>query len=133
MNNNDILEALDEAEGTDNAQAVLELLPKWNKTESEFPIDDLIRYVKMHQWEYEDFTFDMENALLAVLPKFVHDIFFDLKEFRDNSRNELTSTCEAFARINAWPRTTQDEKAWCQYKYSFNKYYENSNIHKGEQ
>lgn len=130
MTNQEIITLLKTA--ATNAYAVKDLLPKWDKSES-FPKDDLETCIKMQQWEYKDFDYEMEMIVKEYLPDFMLDVFFDMKEFRSNSRNELTSSCITMSKMYGYPMETQDDKAYCQYKYSFMKYYENSRLNKGEQ
>lgn len=115
-----------------NASAVRVDLNLWDHVD-EFPKDDLMTAIKMHKWKYEDFDFEMERLFRNVLPDFMLDIFFDVKEFRSNSRNELTSSAETYSKIMGYPIETQDDKAYCQYQYSFSKYYENSMLNKPTQ
>lgn len=122
MTNNDILEAFESTICDDNANKVKELIGSWDTTEA-FPIERAIRYIKMQQWSYDRFNFGMESALKKVLPEWFMNVFFDLKEFRSNPRNELTSTCEIVSKINGYPMKTQDDKAFCQYDYSLRKYF----------
>lgn len=128
MTNQEIITLLKTA--ATNANAVKDLLPKWDKSES-FPKDDLETCIKMQQWEYKDFDYEMELIVKEYLPDFMLDVFFDMKEFRSNSRNELTSSCITMSKMYGYPMETQDDKAYCQYKYSFMKYYENSRLNKG--
>ena len=127
MTNQEIITLLKTA--ATNAYAAKEYLPQWDKSES-FPGDDIPTAIKMHQWNYEDFNFEMERIIKNFLPDYMLDVFFDVKEFRSNKRNELTSTCEAYSKIMGYPMETQDDKAYCQYMYSFSKYYENSQLNK---
>lgn len=130
MSNQKILQALQNSEYSENAKTFTSQIGKWDKSET-FPYKDLKQYLKLHQWEYNDFNFENELLIQEFLPAFVLDIFFAMKEFRDNSRMELTSVQETYARIYGYPHKTQDEKAFCLYEYLFNRYYENSEI-KGE-
>lgn len=120
MSNNDIIKELQYADN--NAEAVKKYLPSWNKAEA-FPKDCLETCIKMHTWTYEDFSFKMERLITEYLPAFMLRVFFDMKEFRSNSRNELTSTCTALSKVQGYPMKTQDDKAFCQFKYSFSKYF----------
>jgi len=124
MTNKQILKKLESTEGRENAKAVKELLPQWNLKES-FPDDhnSMMRYIRMHQWDYEDFGFGMEMILTRVFQRYILRSYFDMKEFRSNHRNVLTSTCIALSKMEGLLMNTQDEKAYCLYHYSLNKYY----------
>ena len=111
----------------DNATAVKEYLPQWDKSEP-FPVDTLKQYIKMQFWEYKDFDFEMELLIKEYLPSFMLDIFFEMKEFRSNKRNELSSSVEFMAKLNGFPMETQDDKAFCLYNYMFLRYFENSQL-----
>ena len=130
MTNQQIIEQLKNA--TDNASAVKALLPQWDKSEV-FPEEELETCIKLHKWFYNDFDYEMELILKNYLPQWMMDVFFDMKEFRSNSRNELTSSCATVSKVYGYPMETQDDKAFCQYKYSFAKYLDNSRLNKGEQ
>lgn len=123
--NKEILEILENTNGDENAGQVKEILQLWDKSE-EFPVDQAKRYIKMHEWSYNKFGFSMELALKGVVPEWFMNVFFDVKEFRSNPRNELTSTCEAMSKIQGYPMKTQDDKAFCQYDYSLRKYFNSS-------
>lgn len=130
MSNNNQMILLDLGQANDNAKAVKRLLPKWKKDESDFPIDDIKKYIKMQFWEYKDFDFEMELLIKEYLPDFMLDIFFEMKEFRKNKRNELSSSVEFMAKLNGFPMETQDDKAFCLYNYMFLRYFENSQLNK---
>ena len=115
----------------DNATAVKEYLPQWDKSEP-FPVDTLKQYIKMQFWEYKDFDFEMEEIVREYLPDFMTDIFFEMKEFRRNKRNELSSSVEFMSKLNGYPMETQDDKAFCLYNYMFLRYFENSQLNKGD-
>ena len=85
MTNQQIIEQLKNA--TDNASAVKALLPQWDKSEV-FPEEELETCIKLHKWFYNDFDYEMELILKNYLPQWMMDVFFDMKEFRSNSRNE---------------------------------------------
>lgn len=112
-----------------NATAVKEYLPQWDKSES-FPVDTLKQYIKMQFWEYKDFDFEMEEIIREYLPDFMTDVFFEMKEFRKNKRNELSSSVEFMSKLNGYPMETQDDKAFCLYNYMFLRYFENSQLNK---
>jgi hypothetical protein len=129
MTNQEILTLLKTA--ATNTYAVKEFLPLWDKSES-FPkdFDTLKLCIKMNTWLPEDFDFDMETLVKEYLPDFMLDVFFDMKEFMSNPRNELTTTCRAQSKLYGYPMDTQADKAFCQYDYSLRKYYEHSIINK---
>lgn len=114
-----------------NAQMVVEYLPKWDGAEP-FPVNQLERYIRMNEWTYEDFNIETEMAIRQVLPDYVLDIFFNVKEFRENSRNELLSYQETFARLYGLPYNTQDEKALCVFKCAISRFLNNSEINKSK-
>lgn len=121
MTNKEILEALEkrgeiENNHSYNAEQVALSLCEWDKSEA-FPIDELQRYVRFNEWTFEDFSFENENVIKDVLPAFVLDIFFMVKNFRSNRRNELTSDEKTYAQIKGLPYNTQDEKALCVYEF----------------
>lgn len=120
--NQEILEILENSNGNENAAQVKEIIGLWDKSEA-FPVDQAKRYIKMHEWSYDKFSFFMESEIAKTLPKWFMNVFFDVKEFRSNPRNELTSTCEAMSKIQGYPMKTQDDKAFCQYDYSLRKYF----------
>ena len=122
MTNDEILQMLLEYKHLP-AQTIIPFLYKWNKDEYDFPAADMIKYIPMQTWKYEDFSFDMEKALEFALPQWAIYVFFDIKEFRSNPRNELTSTCEVMAKLHNYPTETQDDKAFCQHDYSLRKYF----------
>lgn len=129
MTNQEILTLLKTA--ATNPYAVKEFLPKWDKSEP-FPsdFDTLKTCIKMNTWFHNDYDFDMEMLVKEYLPNYMLDVFFDMKEFMSNSRNELTTTCRAQSRLYGYPMETQSDKAFCQYDYSLRKYFENSIINK---
>ena len=130
MTNNNQMILVDLGQANNNAEAVKRLLPKWKKDESDFPVDDIKKYIKMQFWEYKDFDFEMELLIKEYLPDFMLDIFFEMKEFRKNKRNELSSSVEFMAKLNGFPMETQDDKAFCLYNYMFLRYFENSQLNK---
>jgi len=121
--NTEILEILEGCNGDENAAQVKEIIGLWDKTEA-FPVDQAKRYIKMQEWSYNKFGFSMEFEIAKTLPKWFLKVFFDMKEFKSNPRNELTSTCETLSKINGYPMKTQEDKAFCQYDYSLRKYFE---------
>ena len=129
MTNQEILTLLKTA--ATNPYAVKEFLPKWDKSEP-FPsdFDTLKTCIKMNTWLHNDYDFDMEMLVIEYLPNYMLDVFFDMKEFISNSRNELTTTCRAQSRLYGYPMETQADKAFCQYDYSLRKYFEHSIINK---
>lgn len=121
--NTEILEILEGCNGDENAAQVKEIIGLWDKSEA-FPVDQAKRYIKMHEWSYNKFGFSTEFEIAKTLPKWFLKVFFDMKEFKSNPRNELTSTCETLSKINGYPMKTQEDKAFCQYDYSLRKYFE---------
>jgi len=115
-----------------NAEAFRNCMGQWNDMEFFFPEVDLRKYIRMNEWTRDDFSFENEQIVMENLPKYMHDIFHEMKEFRDNPRNELTSIQEIYARMVGWPMKTQDEKAFCAYNYTFQRYFKNSTLHKNE-
>lgn len=132
MNNNQLI-LLDLSNSSeDNAEVVRRLLPKWKESESAFPDETLMQYIKMQFWDYKDFDFDMEMIVTDYLPDFMRDVFFEMKEFRSNPRNEVSSSVEMFARLMGYPMETQNDKAFCLYNYMFRRYFDNSQLNKNE-
>jgi hypothetical protein len=139
MTNNEILNILLER-GTDsesathsvNALNAKKYLPMWNNEEGLFPHEELEKYIRMNEWTKEDFNYDTELVLKDTLPPFVLDIFFEVKDFRSDHRNELLSTQEVFARLYGYPYNTQDEKAFCVFKCAFQEYLNASRLNQGE-
>lgn len=129
MTNQEILTLLQTA--ACNEYAMKEILPKWDESEP-FPSDfDILKMcIKMNKWHYEDFNYEMELLIKKYLPDYMLDVFFDMKEFKSNSRNELTSSCRLMSKLRGYPMETQDDKAFCQYDYSLRKYFEHSIINK---
>lgn len=116
-----------------NAEMFKKYIKHWNNAEYEFPIDDIKRYIRLNEWTQKDFSFENELLISKYLPPFIHDVFFELKSFRENSRNELVSDQKAFARIMGYPMNTQDEKAFCIYEYALQLFYNRSEIHREDQ
>ena len=131
MSNNNQLILLDLQKANDNAEAVKRLLPKWNKTEEPFPEETIMQYIKMQFWEYKDFDFEMEELIKEYLPGYMVDIFFEMKEFRRNKRNEISSSVEFMAQLKGYPMQTQDDKAFCLYNYMYLRYFNNSQLKQG--
>lgn len=127
--NKKIIESLKINSG--NAAAVKSDLSMWDHTDK-FPESNLLMLIKMHQWKYEDFDYTMEKLIRNVLPEFMLKVFFELKEFRSNKRNELASTCAVLSKIKGYPMQTQDDKAFCLYEYSLEKYYKGGNNESGK-
>ena len=111
-----------------NAEMFRRHMADWDSSE-EFPYDDLKQYIRFAEWTKKDFSFENEMLIQSKLPGFVHDIFYEVKEFRSNSRNELTSTQNAFARLCGYAMKTQDEKAYCVYDYAYKTFYMDSKLH----
>lgn len=112
-----------------NAEMFKRNIVNWDKSE-DFPIDEIKRYLRFNEWTKKDFDFENEMLIKEYLPDFFHDVFFKIKEFRSNSRNELVSTQRVFAKIMGMPMNTQDEKALVTYEYALQKFYNNSLLHK---
>lgn len=110
----------------------LNWLNQWNDAESEFPVDRLPELIRFDRWIYLDFNFDNEEIIRNKLPDYVLDIYFEMKEFKKNSRNELLPDQELFAKLYSLPKATQDEKSTVVYKFMFSRYFGNSKINKKE-
>lgn len=106
----------------------LNLLNQWNDTESEFPVDRLPELIRFDRWIYLDFNFDNEEIIRNKLPDYVLDIYFEMKEFKKNSRNELLPDQELFAKLYSIPCNSQDEKSTVVYKFVFSRYFKNGKI-----
>lgn len=126
MNNIEILKHLEDEYGS--ASAVKTYLSQWNKDESQFPIEEVFRYIQFNTWEVEEFSFRVENIIRKVLPDYMLDVFFKVKEFKSNSRNELLPCEEVYAKVMGFPAKTQDDKAFVTYRYHFHNYYERSKL-----
>lgn len=130
MTNDNILLQLKENYG--NAQSVKKYLSRWNKDESEFPMNDVFTYIQMNTWEYEDFSLRVENIIRQVLPDYMLDVFFRMKQFKSNSRNEMLPNEETYGKVMGYPFKTQDDKAFTIYRFAVSDYYERS-ILKGKE
>lgn len=107
-----------------NALNVLEALPQCKG----FNLETFKSCIRMHEWYKDDFDFEMEQLVSKYLPDWIRDVYFQLKEFRANRRNELTSVQEGFARMMGFPYETQNEKAFVVFNYAIQRYYESSEI-----
>jgi hypothetical protein len=125
--NEDILDLL-QKDLEYKAEYEISLLNQWDKNKSDFPIDRLTELVRFDKWKYSDFNFMNEQFITEFFPQFVLDIFFAVKEFKKNSRNELLHDQELFAQLYNMPVGSQEEKAKVVYEFSFQRYFENSNI-----
>ena len=129
MNNKDIIKKLQDEDGiavadgeishSVNAKNVLELLPKYKGT---FDMENFKSCISMNTWIKNDFSFEMEQLLTKYFPDYIRDVFFCVKEFKANRRNELLSVQEAFARIMGLPYETQNEKAYVVLQYALQRY-----------
>lgn len=127
MNNEQILENLLKGDKYEAAKCI-EAINNWNKEESDFPIEELNKYIRFDRWKYSEFNFENEMIIKDFFPQFVLDIFFAVKEFKKNSRNELLYDQETFAQLYNMPVSSQDEKAKVVYDFAFQRYFENSKI-----
>ena len=135
MNNKDIIKKLQDESGFEaigdarpqslNAKNVLNLLPKYKGT---FDMENFKSCIRMNEWLKDDFSFEMEQTLTKYLPDYIRDVFFCVKEFKANRRNELTSVQEGFARIMGLPYETQNEKAYVVLQYALQRYYGETEI-----
>lgn len=114
-----------------HAQACRLVLPQWDTSVSPWNFDNLSELIRMDKWTKDDFNLTNENMVRKYLPDFMVDVFFRLKDFRSNSRNELVSTVEDYAVIMGWPKDTQDEKAFCTFRYELMYYLDNSRLNGG--
>lgn len=127
MTNEEILDKL-QKDTEYNADNQLELLSQWDKAESEFPVDRLPDLIRFDRWNYSDFNFENEEIVKDYLPPYVLDMYYAVKDFKKNYRNELLPDQELFAKLYGLPKATQDEKSTVVFKFVFNRYFENSNI-----
>lgn len=127
MTNTEILNKLNEGACYD-ANKCISLLTQFDKSESEFPMENLNTYVRFDRWNYEDFNFENEMFIKEFFPNYVLDIFFEVKDFKKNSRNELLEDQEVFAKLYNMPVSSQNEKANVVYNFAFNRYFEHSNL-----
>jgi hypothetical protein len=118
----------DETQSSVNGEQFRKYMKDWDMSEP-FPYADTKKYIRMNEWKKKDFSYENESIIVDKLPSFVHDVYFKVKEFRSNSRNELLSTEEMWARMMGYPYKTQDEKAFCLYQYAFQYHYERSDLH----
>lgn len=112
-----------------NAEVFKQVICDWDVSDP-FPADQLKRYIRFAEWTYKDFDYENELLVAKYLPDYCHDIFFKMKIFRENRRNELSSTQVVFSKMMGFKFETQDEKAACLYEYWLQAFYENSQIHK---
>lgn len=108
-----------------NAQSVKKYFEQWNANESAFPINEVKRYIRLNEWQRDDFDMHTELVLQRQLPKWFMLVFTKMKQFRSNSRNELSLQEEAFGKIMGYPMNTQDEKAFVLYDAVYQKYVNN--------
>lgn len=114
-----------------NACNIKAHLQHWDSSEP-FPYIELKRYIRMNEWTKNDFNIELEMLLMDKLPSFIHDIYFEMKEFKANTRMEPLPSQRAFGRVMGYPMDTQEEKAFVVFDWSFKNYYENSELHQGE-
>ena len=107
-----------------NAIMFRKYISKWNNKEYPLTLDLITRLIRLNEWTKEDLSFDNELLIRKYLPEYMVKVFLDVKDFRSNSRNELLSTQELFAKMYGYPYNTQDEKAFCVYKYALQIYTE---------
>ena len=131
MTNEEILDKLQQ-DIEYNADNQLSLLSQWNNNESEFPVDRLPELIRFDRYKYSDFNFDNEDIIRNKLPNYALDMYFAMKDFKKNSRNELLPDQELFAKLYSLPKATQDEKSTVVYKFIFSRYFGNSKINKKE-
>lgn len=135
MNNKDIIKKLQDESGFEaigderpqslNAKNIKKLLPKYKGT---FDMENFKSCIRMNEWLKDDFDFEMEQIITKYLPDYIRDVFFCVKEFKANRRNELLSVQEAFARIMGLPYETQNEKAYVVLQYALQRYYGETEI-----
>lgn len=126
--NENILKKLEDRTKS-NAEQFKTYLSQWSKKDK-FPCNELKRYIRFNEWEYKDFGFENELLVRKHLEDWVLDVFFEVKEFRQNSRNELTSTQFAYAKLTGYPCDTQNEKAFCVYTWAFDRYFGETEINR---
>ena len=138
MDNKDILNVLKNCNDSDNYQKCKELLPQWDNSVA-FPSDLSIRdYIKMHKWSAEDLDkIGTELMIDKYLAPHIKDVYFKMKEFRDNPRFELTRDQEAYGRIMGYnlewndeetDEQRQDKKAAILYEHSISRFFNNSQL-----
>ena len=116
MSNTEILDILLESEYDENLQAFKDNILNWDLSEP-FPIEDVDKYIKIHQWHIlTGFTFEVERKLMSVLPKYFLNVFFEMKQFRTNPRNELLSFQEVFAKLYNLEKETFEQESLIVYK-----------------
>lgn len=115
-------EKFDDQSRTYNAQVVRKYLLNLDPAESAFPINEVKKYIRLNEWQLADFDTHTELIIQKTLPKWFHIIFLKMKQFRMNTRDELSSREDAFARIMGYPTNTQDEKAFVIYNYLLQEY-----------
>lgn len=105
-----------------NAHMVKKYLANWDVNESKFPIKKVRQYIRLNEWTRLDFDIRTELLLQQLLPKWFMLIFIRMKQFRSNSRNELTSIEQGFGKMMGYPMKTQDEKAFVAYDACYQKF-----------
>lgn len=124
MSNADILKELMDTEAYcgGNAETLDKVLPKWDNTESVFPLIDAYKYIKFDRWDYEDFTFHRESLIRKYLPQPMYPIFLTMKKFLSYPHNSLSSIQKAFAKFRGLRYDTYAEQAFVVYMEALEKY-----------
>ena len=139
MNNTEILNNLKNCNDEDNFKKCKELLPLWNNNESTFPSDLSVKnFIKLDKWSFEELNqISTELFINKYLAPHMKDVYYIMKEFRSNSRNELTYDQEAYAKIMGynldWNEKENDEdrqnkKATILYEHSIYRFFNNSKL-----
>lgn len=100
-----------------HAKICKEVLPLWDTQTCPWDHDSVVKYIRMDKWCAFDFSLAMEQIVMQYLPKYMHEVFQVMKLFKSNSRSEMISTVEDYARLEAWPRDTYEDKARCTYLF----------------
>lgn len=125
MTNDDILNTLMEAdsiESSDNAMAVEKELPNWDKSVSEFPWQEVYKYIKLDRWKPNDFTFRREKIIKDVLPIQIYPVYLDMKKFMSSGNNSLTNFEITYAKFKGLRHDTYEEQAFVYYMICLEKY-----------
>ena len=130
MTNKELLEQLElrqeEVNGEDieipklcsfNGTQCKKYLAQWNNTESEFPMHEINKYIRMNEWQSGDFNTSMSIIFMTKLPKWFYAVYNGMENFLSNTRNELSSLVFSYAKLMGYPMNTQAEKAFCLYNY----------------
>lgn len=92
-------------------------LVQWNKNESDFPMQDIQKYIRMNEWSAGDFNTSLAIFFMTNLPKWFYAVYSGMENFISNTRNELSSLVFSYAKLMGYPMNTQAEKAFCLYNY----------------